>query len=136
MVAAALVAAGERFFDVGAGMTALNLFQSGVHFGRDLIEFHAAGAGMESGFEAQAIEFFLVVEVSAGRHVMALFRAAQAGPPLVTGGIDGFGAALLQGITNDRGRRHLVGESDDDAAAFAEGVFIEEDFVLGNAFGR
>lgn len=33
VVAAAVVAASEGLFDVGAGMTALHFFQSGIHLG-------------------------------------------------------------------------------------------------------
>ena len=50
--AAALVAASERGFDLLPGMLALHIFEGGIHFAGDLVEFQAAGPGMQGGLEA------------------------------------------------------------------------------------
>ena len=63
--APALVAASERGFDLLPGMLALHIFESGIHCAGDLVEFQAAGSGMQGRLEAEAKELFVLGEASA-----------------------------------------------------------------------
>jgi hypothetical protein len=64
MLAAALVAASERFFHVPTRVSFLDVFQSCIHLGRDLVELHAPGAGVHPGLEPEAEEFLVFAETS------------------------------------------------------------------------
>ena len=61
-----LVAACEGLLDVHAGILALEFFDPVGHFRGDLVKLHAARARMESRFETQPVELFVVVEVPSG----------------------------------------------------------------------
>src|SRR5690242_14230966 len=64
---------------------------------------------------------------------MLLLGAAQPSPPSLAGGIDGVSSHLLQQISNHRSLAGIFGKSDDYALAMAQAIFINEDFILGQA---
>ena len=66
---------------------------------------------------------------------MVLFGAAQADPPLFAGRVDRFRSLGLQKLSNRRGRLVVFCKRDDDAPAFAQGVFIDENLVFWKALG-
>ena len=64
MIATTLVAGGEGFLEVDAGILVLDIFEHGIHLARDLVEFQTSRFGVQGGFESHAIELFVVGEIS------------------------------------------------------------------------
>ena len=62
--AAPLVSADERFFDFGAWMPALDIFQRGIHCTGNLVEFHAARFGVHGSFKAETEKLFVLGKVA------------------------------------------------------------------------
>jgi hypothetical protein len=88
---------------------------------------------VEGGFEAHAIELFVLAQVFAAVLTVLLLGAAQPSPPSLAGGIDGVSSDLLQQISNYRSLPIIFSKSDDNALAMAQAIFINEDFILGQA---
>src|SRR3954470_17458731 len=131
MLTAALIASRESVFHLLPRIAPLHVLERGFHLRRNLVELHASGSRVQGRFEAHAIKFLFLAEVSSrGARVVRLFRAAQPGPPLFACGVNRLGSVLLQPIANQRGLPLILCQRNDHTSAPAQRIFVNEDFVF------
>lgn len=91
----------------------------------------AAIFGVQGGFETGAKIALVVLKIRAVRLILFLLDVAQAKPPHFARAIERFRSGAFKNAADDFLLRGIFGDYDDDGAAAAKRIFVDEQLVAG-----